>query len=136
MSQKTSFLIPSLFFNFRAQVSFKNHFFAIFYSMYLGLITILAIPSILKILVHTQKSTSDATAYKRYMQTIYHTLAWFRNDLKPGTRAWKSLQAVRNMHTHASQSANAAAKGIISQKDLAITQFGEKHFGNISERMC
>ncbi|KAG5683876.1 hypothetical protein PVAND_013137 [Polypedilum vanderplanki] len=108
----------------RAQISFKNHFFAIFYSMYLGLITILAIPSILKVLIHTQKSSSDVTAYKRYMQTIYHTLAWFRHDLKPGTRAWQSLQAVRNMHFHASQSANAAAKGIISQKDIAITQFG------------
>lgn len=92
--------------------------------MYLGLLTILAIPSIIRVLVYTKKSSTDVTAYKRYMQTIYHTLAWFRNDLRPGTRAWESLSSVRKMHFHASRSASASAVGIISQKDLAITQYG------------
>jgi ER-bound oxygenase mpaB/B'/Rubber oxygenase, catalytic domain len=64
------------------------------------------------------------TAYKRYMQTIYHTLTWFRHDLKPGTKAWKSLEAVRKFHFSASRSAMSADVGMISQKDMAITQFG------------
>ena len=92
--------------------------------MYLGLLTILAIPTIIRVLIHTQKSSSDVTAYKRYMQTIYHTLVWFRNDLREGTRAWESLSAVRKMHFHASRSASASKVGLISQKDMAITQFG------------
>lgn len=92
--------------------------------MYLGLLAILAIPSILNVLIHTRRSSSDMTAYKRYMQTIYHTLAWFRNDLRPGTRCWKSLDAVRKMHFHANRSAISANVGMISQKDMAITQYG------------
>jgi hypothetical protein len=44
--------------------------------------------------------------------------------LKPGTRAWNSLSAVRKMHFHSSRSANSSNVGIISQKDMAITQFG------------
>lgn len=103
---------------------FSENFFAILYGMYCGLLAILAIPSILNILVHTNKSSTDMTAYKRYIQTIYHTLAWFRNDLKPGTKAWRSLDAVRKLHFSASRSAKNAKIGIISQKDMAITQYG------------
>lgn len=97
---------------------------AIFYSMYLGLVTILAIPTILNILIHTKGSSTSFTAYRRYMQTIFHTLSWFRSDLKPGTRAWKSIEAVRKMHLVSNRSAQLAKVGIISQKDLAITLFG------------
>lgn len=107
-----------------AQHVFKENFFAILYAMYLGLVTILAIPSIIRVLIHTKKSSSDVTAYKRYMQTIYHTLAWFRQDLRPGTRAWESLSSVRKMHFHANKSASSSNVGIISQKDMVITQFG------------
>lgn len=113
---------------------FKNNFFAIFYSMYCGLLAILAIPSILNILVHTKKSSSDMTAYKRYMQTIYHTLTWFRNDLQPGTTAWKSLEAVRKFHLSASRSATKANIGMINQKDMAITQYGFIGFSIVSQK--
>lgn len=108
----------------RVQNTFKQNYFAIFYAMYLGLITILAIPSILKVLIHTKGSSSNFTAYRRYMQTIFHTLEWFRSDIKPGTRAWQSITAVRKMHVRSSRSAKAANAGIISQKDVSITLFG------------
>lgn len=94
------------------------------FAMYMGLLSILAIPTILDVLVYTNKSSSDLTAYKRYMQTIFHTLCWFRNDLKPGTKAWNSLLAVRKFHFSGSRSAMNANIGIISQKDMAITQYG------------
>jgi ER-bound oxygenase mpaB/B'/Rubber oxygenase, catalytic domain len=102
--------------------------------MYMGLIAILAIPSILNVLIHTKKSSSDMTAYRRYMQTIYHTLTWFRHDLKPDTKAWKSLSAVRKLHFFASKSANSANIGIISQKDMAITQYGFMGFAVLSQK--
>ena len=121
-------------FYFRAQQVFANNFFAVFYSMYLGLLAILAIPSILNVLVFTEKSSSDQTAYKRYMQTIYHTLSWFRYDLKPGTKAWKSLAAVRKFHFSASKSAQKATVGLISQKDMAITQYGFIGFIVLSQK--
>ncbi|XP_070503338.1 uncharacterized protein [Chironomus tepperi] len=91
--------------------------------MYLGLVAILVIPSVLNILIHTKKSSPTVAAYKRYIQTIFHTLRWFRYDIKPGTKAWKSLEIVRKMHFNASNSASSAKVGIISQTDLSITQF-------------
>lgn len=120
---------------FRAQKVFKNNFFAMFFGMYCGLLAILAIPSILNVLVHTKKSSSDMTAYKRYMETIYHTLTWFRNDLQPGTTAWKSLSAVRKFHLSASRSAKGAKVGFISQRDMAITQYGFIGFSIIGQTM-
>lgn len=113
---------------------FKNNFFAIFYGMYCGLMAILAIPTILNVLVYSRKSSSDMTAYRRYMQTIYHTLTWFRNDLKPGTKAWKSLEAVRKFHFSASRSAKNASIGMISQKDMVITQYGFIGFSILSRK--
>ena len=102
--------------------------------MYMGLLAILAIPSILNVLIHTKKSSSNMTAYKRYMQTIYHTLTWFRHDLEPGTKAWKSLEAVRKFHFSASRSAKNANVGIISQRDMAITQYGFMGFTVLSQK--
>jgi hypothetical protein len=102
--------------------------------MYLGLLAILSIPTILNVLVHTNQSSSDYTAYKRYMQTIYHTLLWFRNDLKPGTKAWKSLEGVRKHHFHANKSAKSSKVGMISQKDMAVTQYGFMGFTIASQK--
>lgn len=102
--------------------------------MYCGLIAILAVPTILEVLIHSNKSSSDMTAYRRYMQTIYHTLTWFRNDLKPGTKAWKSLEAVRKFHFSASRSAKNSNVGMISQKDMVITQYGFIGFSILSQK--
>lgn len=111
-----------------------NNFFAIFYGMYCGLMAILAIPSIINVLVHTDKSSTDMTAYKRYMRTIYHTLTWFRHDLKPGTKAWNSIESVRRLHLNATRSAGKAKVGMISQKDMAITQYGFIGFSILSQK--
>lgn len=119
--------------DFSAQRVFRSNFFAMMFSMYMGLLSIVAIPSILKVLVHTKKSSSDLTAYKRYMQTIYHTLSWFRYDLKPGTAAWKSLEAVRKFHFSASRSATIASVGMVSQRDMAITQYGFLGFSILTQ---
>lgn len=102
--------------------------------MYCGLLAILAIPTILNVLVYTRRSGSDQTAYRRYIQTIYHTLVWFRHDLKPGTKAWQSLEAVRKMHFSASRAATKAKVGTINQKDMAITQYGFIGFSVLSQK--
>jgi hypothetical protein len=104
------------------------------FTMYMGLVAILAIPSILDILIHTDKSSTVTTAYRRYMQTIYHTLTWFREEVTPGSKSWKSLAAVRKFHFSASRSSKNANIGIISQKDMAITQYGFMGFTVLSQK--
>lgn len=104
------------------------------FATYMGLIAILAIPSILNVIIHTNKSSSVLTAYKRYMQTIYHVLLWYRNDLKPGSKAWKSMETVRKLHFAASRSANNANKGMISQKYMAISQYAFMGFAIASRK--
>ncbi len=58
------------------------------------------------------------------METIFHTLSWFRSEIKPGSTAWRSLEVVRNLHFSASVSGETSKMGIVSQKDMAITQYG------------
>lgn len=51
-----------------------------------GLLAILAIHTILDVLICTKNSSTPVTAYKRYLQTLFHTINWYRYDLKPGTK--------------------------------------------------
>lgn len=71
---------------FRAQEFYRKNLFAIFAGKLCGLIAVLAVPSILKILIHTKASSTPYTAYKRYLQTIFHTITWYEHELKPGSR--------------------------------------------------
>ncbi|XP_072934534.1 uncharacterized protein [Epargyreus clarus] len=93
-------------------------------SMLLGLVAVFAIPSILRVLVGSRRSTSVYTAYKRYLSTLLHTVSWFENELKPGSISWRSLMAVRSRHFRAGAAAQLKGQGIVSQRDMALTQFG------------
>ncbi|XP_076268515.1 uncharacterized protein LOC143201385 [Rhynchophorus ferrugineus] len=90
----------------------------------LGLLTVLTVPSILKILIHTDKSSSNYTAYRRYLQTTFHVYTWYESDFSPNSRVWRSIKSVKRMHNAASASSNKAKMPRISQKDMALTQFG------------
>nr|CAI5845584.1 unnamed protein product [Callosobruchus analis] len=87
------------------------------------LLVVMGIPSILKILMATNMSSSDKTAYRRYMATILHMMQWYDKDFKPGTEAWNSLLQVRRMHNSASKKC-AQKLHRITQADMALTQFG------------
>lgn len=39
-------------------------------------------------------------------------------------RSWRSLYAVRSRHVKASLASNAKGTGVVSQRDIALTQFG------------
>lgn len=71
---------------YRAQKFYNANLFSMFAGKLCGLLSVLAVPSILKILVHTNKSSEPLTAYRRYMQTVFHVLVWYEEDLKPGSR--------------------------------------------------
>lgn len=95
-----------------------------FSGMMIGLISILSVPSVLRILMFTKGSGSPMTAYRRYLRTIFHTMSWYDEELKPGSRSWRSLAAVRQRHVSTSIKSSQADNGIVSQKDMALTQFG------------
>lgn len=63
-----------------------RNLFAAFAGKLFGLLAVLAVPSILKILMCTKGSSTPCTAYKRYLQTIFHTICWYEHELKPGSR--------------------------------------------------
>ncbi|XP_075983454.1 uncharacterized protein LOC142981426 [Anticarsia gemmatalis] len=98
--------------------------FALTSSMMMGLITVFAIPSILRVLIGSRRSNSTYTAYRRYLSTVLHTVTWFEHDLKPGSKSWKSLYTVRSRHLRASLSSKLKGTGVVSQRDIALTMFG------------
>ncbi|CAH2266209.1 jg17798 [Pararge aegeria aegeria] len=108
----------------KARRFYWDNCFQLTSSMLLGLVAVFAIPSILRVLISSRRSNSTYTAYRRYLSTLLHTVSWFEHDLTPGSKSWKSLLAVRARHIKAGLSANLKGQGIVSQRDLALTQFG------------
>ncbi|XP_018563856.1 uncharacterized protein LOC108905470 [Anoplophora glabripennis] len=108
----------------RGQKFFHKHIFGLFLSKCLGLVAVLAVPSILKVLMFTRMSGTELTAYKRYVSTILHMMVWYDSDFKPGSKLWKSIADVRKRHNSASNRSCSAGMNRITQKDMAITQFG------------
>lgn len=92
--------------------------------MLCGLIMVLAVPSIRRVLICTNKSSTPRTAYRRYIKTIFHILEWHENDLKANSRAWKSICMVNKVHGAASRLSQSSKCGMITQKDMVLTQFG------------
>ncbi|CAH1976286.1 unnamed protein product [Acanthoscelides obtectus] len=107
----------------RGQQFFYYHISGMFFNKLSGLLVVMGVPSILKILMATNMSSSDKTAYRRYMATILHMLQWYDEDFKPGTEAWNSLLQVRRMHNAASKKC-AKKLNRITQAEMALTQFG------------
>lgn len=63
-----------------------DNLFAMVTGAMAGLIAVLAIPSILDVLIFTKGSSIPRTAYKRYVETIFHAMSWYDHDLKPGSK--------------------------------------------------
>lgn len=109
----------------RGQQYFRTNLTAIVTAGFCGLISVLSIPSIQDVLIFTGRSSTLTTAYKRYVLTVLHTLNWYLEELRPGSNSWKSLEYVRRIHAVSGKNANTAdSRMLISQKDVAITQFG------------
>lgn len=102
----------------------KKYHFVMFSGMLSGLVAVLAIPSILNVLMCTRQSSTPATAYRRYIRTILHVLAWYDYPLKKGSKFWDSLNMVRKAHLRSSRACGKLKAGGITQKDMALTQFG------------
>ncbi|XP_068623747.1 uncharacterized protein [Battus philenor] len=93
-------------------------------AMLLGLVNVLAVPSILRILVGARRSNDVYPAFKRYLSTFLHSITWFEHDLEPGSNSWESMLKVRKRHILMTKAAKLKGQGIINQRDLVLTQFG------------
>ncbi|KPJ15979.1 hypothetical protein RR48_10025 [Papilio machaon] len=108
----------------KGQRFFWKHCFGLSFVMMPGLVAVFAVPTILEVLAGSGKSSSNYTAFKRYVATFLHFQSWFTYDLKPDSVSWRSLYAVRSQHLRNGRAARLKNKGTISQRDLALTQFG------------
>ncbi|XP_055902813.1 uncharacterized protein LOC129938991 isoform X2 [Eupeodes corollae] len=102
----------------------RKYHFVIFSGMLSGLVAVLAIPSILNVLICTRQSSTPATAFRRYVRTIFHVLSWYDHPVKKGSKFWQSLNMVRKAHLRSSRACGKLKVGGITQKDMALTQFG------------
>ena len=108
----------------RGADSFEKNIFLMFTGKMCGLLSLLAVPSIVKVLVLTKQSGEPNKAFRRYVDTIRHMLFWYRSQLSdPKSLSRDSLRVVRNHHLRGTALARRAGLPGISQLDLALTQF-------------
>nr|XP_015837413.1 PREDICTED: uncharacterized protein LOC655780 isoform X2 [Tribolium castaneum] len=108
----------------KGQKFFIDNIFALLYGKFLGLLSVLSIPSIVRILIYTKMSGSPLTAYRRYLSTVFHMVIWYQSDFTPGSKLWQSVIEVKDKHNSVSKRCCNAGLGRINQKDMALTQFG------------
>ncbi|XP_033227618.1 uncharacterized protein LOC117179701 [Belonocnema kinseyi] len=107
-----------------AQITFYNNLFTMMIAKLSGLLTLLAIPSILEILVFTKQSGTPCTAFRRYLSTILHTFVWYESEPQKQEDFFRSLKTVRRKHCLVSRRCSKGGLRRITQRDMAITQFG------------
>lgn len=62
------------------QQAFYNNIFSMMIAKLCGLVSLLAIKTILDVIMFTQNSSTACIAYRRYASTILHTLVWHEKD--------------------------------------------------------
>lgn len=107
-----------------AQRTFYNNVFTMMIAKLAGLISLLAIPSILDVLVVTKQSGTPCTAFRRYVATVLHTFIWYKRVPDEEDEFFASLKNVRRKHSVASRRSFESGLSRISQFDMALTQFG------------
>ncbi|CAH2051904.1 unnamed protein product, partial [Iphiclides podalirius] len=110
--------------SFRARRFYWHNCYGLTLAMLLGLVNVLAVPSILRILVGARRSNDVYPAFKRYLSTFLHAVSWFESDMHRGSQSWESILNVRRRHIVMTQAAKLKGQGMISQRDLALTHFG------------
>jgi len=62
------------------QQAFYNNVFSMMIAKLCGLVSLLAISTILDVVMFTKKSNTPCLAYRRYAETILHTFVWHEKD--------------------------------------------------------
>ncbi|XP_059611033.1 uncharacterized protein LOC132257968 [Phlebotomus argentipes] len=119
----------------RARKFYFDNIYGFFISNLTGLVSILAIQSILKVLICTKQSSTPKTAYRRYLATILHVVNFYSANPDANSKCYKSIAAVRKKHIKSSKYAEKHNSGSITQKDMALTQFGFLGFVLVQPKM-
>lgn len=99
---------------------FKANFFSLLVNMMVGLYSLMFIQPIARVLQMTGRSSSPSAAFRRYLETIRHSLSWFQDQ----DSLTRSLSSVLVMHRAASNRSRNAQGAEITQTDMVLTQFG------------
>lgn len=107
------------------QQAFYNNVFSMMIAKLCGLVSLLAISTILDVVMFTKKSGTPCLAYYRYASTILHTFVWHEKDPhgKPN-EFLESLKIVRRKHCIAFKRSTEAGVHKPTQLDMALAQFG------------
>ncbi|XP_070160410.1 uncharacterized protein [Polyergus mexicanus] len=107
------------------QQAFYNNIFSMMIAKLCGLVSLLAISTILNVVMFTKKSGTPCLAYYRYASTILHTFIWHEKDPhgKPN-EFLESLKIVRRKHCIAFKRSTEAGVHEPTQLDMALAQFG------------
>ena len=95
-------------------LAFHRHFFSVFVSMLAGLLSLMYIPSIVKVLDNTRQSITPEKSFLRYLTTLNHVVHWY--SLSANERL-QSLKKVRRIH------ASVAKSNAMTQYDMVLTQW-------------
>ncbi|XP_015119988.1 uncharacterized protein LOC107043162 [Diachasma alloeum] len=106
------------------QEVFEKNIFTMMIAKLSGLLVLLAVPSILDILRFTKQSGTPCAAFRRYAATILHTCIWYKSIPNRNIKFFESVSNVRRKHCIASRRCFEVGIGRISQRDMALTQFG------------
>lgn len=102
----------------------KKNRFVLLDSLATGVIAVFSDIRSLQILNSTGRSSTAESARKRYASTTLHILNWYTNELKAGSSALNSLDAVRKAHVVNSKASVLKGFGEIKQFELVLTGFG------------
>lgn len=94
-----------------------------FHGIICGLIMALAIPSIRRILIATNQSSTPKSSYHRYFRIFLHIRALQDFDFETNPKAWKSVCMINKVHRISSKASDNLNCGRINQKDMAMMQF-------------
>ncbi|EGI69937.1 PREDICTED: uncharacterized protein LOC105153295 [Acromyrmex echinatior] len=107
------------------QQAFHNNIFSMMIAKLCGLVSLLAISTILDVVMFTKKSGTPCLAYRRYAETVLHTCVWHKKDPNGKPNEFlESLKIVRRKHCVAFKRSTEAGVHKPTQLDMALAQFG------------
>ncbi|XP_011868835.1 PREDICTED: uncharacterized protein LOC105562531 isoform X2 [Vollenhovia emeryi] len=116
------------------QQAFYNNVFSMMIAKLSGLVSLLAISTILDVVTFTKKSGTPCLAYRRYAETILHTFVWHEKEPNGKPNEFlESLKIVRRKHCIAFKRSTEAGVHKPTQLDMVLAQFGFMGYSVLSK---
>lgn len=106
------------------QRTFYDNVFTMMIAKLAGLLSLMAVPTIVDVLIFTGQSATACRAFRRYVSTVLHAFVWYRKEPDTDNEFLQSLKIVRKKHCTAFKRSAEFGLKPVSQLDMAVTQFG------------